>query len=967
MHLKLENLQRAGSFKIRGAYTRISRLSQEERARGVVAASAGNHAQGVALAAQLLGIHATVYMPTGAPIPKVLATRGYGAEVVFHGHTVDECLVAARAHAGRTGAVLIHPFDHVDVVAGQGTCGLEILEQCPDVRTVLVCTGGGGLLAGIATAIKATHPHVRVVGVQAAAAAAFPPSLAVGRPVPLEEMRTMADGIAVGCPGEVPFELVRALVDDVVTVDEDLLARAMLFLLERAKQVAEPAGAAGVAALLDNPHDFEPPVVAVVSGGNIDPLLMMQVLRHGMLAAGRYLQFRVRVADRPGSLAGLVAVLAETGANVLRGGAQPHRPAARGRRGGDRRPARDQGTRPRRRGDRAPAQGGLPRTAALTRRQRIDTSDRVTSGGGPRPRVTSTAPNRRTSPPSMAHSDARARRPCSGSAPVASQPVDPAAVQHRCAQPRRGRAGRPVARWWRRPSSSSSSSSWWPTGSPPSGWRPCWCRQSWWRSCASSWCPGPRWCCRSSSCPPTVRGSSTADGSRCSCRWRSVSGRSSPRRSRGARSGSPCSGGSWRCCWGSSAPGAPAWSASSGGPVCWRPARRASCSGASRTSPGRSRPGSTCRRCRPRLIEEASRAGAGPRIDRAAVLVRVDEHSVTPVALHGVDRLPWRDPVTAPGTPHDAWRRGEPVHSVRDPDRDGRRQGSAMLAIPLADRDDELLGLLVLERLVPQPMSPSEIEHVLSVCRRMAPQLHAALAFTELRHVSEVAERERLAREMHDGVAQDLSALGFAVDVAIKHVRERDDEAAQVLRDVRADLSRTIGDIRSSIADLRSSPRPERGLGAALSSHLQALGSTGALSVTTSLRESPFRLAAHVESVLLRLALDLVSHTRTDGTATALVTELATHPPRASLRMERTGGGSWVPDDTLVRALRSLGGDLVVVEEATRLVMRVEVGGRPFAPHAIIEDRGTIDVAGLEGSARRGRSDARLLGEEAVP
>ena len=317
VHLKLENLQRAGSFKIRGAYTRISRLSDEERAGGVVAASAGNHAQGVALAAQLLGIHATVYMPTGAPIPKVLATRGYGAEVVFHGHTVDECLVAARAHAGRTGAVLIHPFDHVDVVAGQGTCGLEILEQCPDVRTVLVCTGGGGLLAGIATAIKATHPHVRVVGVQAAAAAAFPPSLAVGRPVPLEEMRTMADGIAVGCPGEVPFELVRALVDDVVTVDEDLLARAMLFLLERAKQVAEPAGAAGVAALLDNPHDFEPPVVAVVSGGNIDPLLMMQVLRHGMLAAGRYLQFRVRVADRPGSLAGLVAVLAETGANVL--------------------------------------------------------------------------------------------------------------------------------------------------------------------------------------------------------------------------------------------------------------------------------------------------------------------------------------------------------------------------------------------------------------------------------------------------------------------------------------------------------------------------------------------------------------------------------------------------------------------------------------------------------------------------
>ncbi len=317
VHLKLENLQRAGSFKIRGAYTRMAGLSAHERARGVVAASAGNHAQGVALAAQLLGIHATVYMPAGAPIPKVLATRGYGAEVEFHGDTVDECLVAAREHEHRTGAVLIHPFDHVDVVAGQGTCGLEILEQCPDVRTVLVCTGGGGLLAGIAAAVKATRPDVRVVGVQAARAAAFPESLAQGRPVPLERMRTMADGIAVGCPGEVPFRLVQALVDDVVTVDEDLIARAMLFLMERAKQVAEPAGAAGVAALLDHPTDFEPPVVAVVSGGNIDPLLLMQVLRHGMLAAGRYLQFQVRVADRPGSLARLVALLAETDANVL--------------------------------------------------------------------------------------------------------------------------------------------------------------------------------------------------------------------------------------------------------------------------------------------------------------------------------------------------------------------------------------------------------------------------------------------------------------------------------------------------------------------------------------------------------------------------------------------------------------------------------------------------------------------------
>ena len=213
--------------------------------------------------------------------------------------------------------MLIHPFDHVDVVAGQGTLGLELIEQCPEVRTVLVCTGGGGLLAGVAAAIKALRPEVQVIGVQAEAAAAYPPSLAAGQPVALTEMATMADGIAVGCPGEVPFELVEALVDQIVTVEEESLSRALLFLLERAKQVVEPAGAAAVAALMDAPQAFEPPVVAVLSGGNIDPLLMMRVIRHGMQAAGRYLQFRVRVPDKPGSLARLMAVLAETDANVL--------------------------------------------------------------------------------------------------------------------------------------------------------------------------------------------------------------------------------------------------------------------------------------------------------------------------------------------------------------------------------------------------------------------------------------------------------------------------------------------------------------------------------------------------------------------------------------------------------------------------------------------------------------------------
>jgi threonine ammonia-lyase medium form len=317
VHLKCENLQRAGSFKIRGAYTRIARLSDEEKSRGVVAASAGNHAQGVALAAQLLGLDATVYMPEGAALPKVRATQGYGAHVQMKGGTVDEALVAAREHAERTGAVLIHPFDHEDIVAGQGTVGLEILEECPDVRTVVVCTGGGGLLAGIATAVKAQRPDVRVVGVQAEAAAAYPPSLAAGHPVPLERMATMADGIAVGRPGDVPYAIVRELVDQVRTVSEESISQALLHLLERAKMVVEPAGAAGVASLMTEPQAFEPPVVAVLSGGNIDPLLMLRVIRHGMSSARRYLSFRLRVPDRPGSLAGLLAVLAETDANVL--------------------------------------------------------------------------------------------------------------------------------------------------------------------------------------------------------------------------------------------------------------------------------------------------------------------------------------------------------------------------------------------------------------------------------------------------------------------------------------------------------------------------------------------------------------------------------------------------------------------------------------------------------------------------
>ena len=315
--IKAENLQRTGSFKIRGAYLRMSRLSDAEKAAGVVAASAGNHAQGVALAAQLLGIHATVFMPEGAPLPKEKATRGYGAEVRFHGHSVDDALVAAKQFSAETGAVLIHPFDHIDIVTGQGTCGLEILEQCPDVKTVIVPAGGGGFLAGIATAVKGLRPDVRVVGVQAEGAAAFVDSLSEGRPVPLGKMSTMADGIAVGCPGEVPFAAVQKYVDQILTVSEESLSQALLMLLERAKLVVEPAGAAAVAAMLDAPRTFETPAVVVLSGGNVDPLLLMRVIRHGLAAAGRYLYFRARIHDVPGGLAQLLNELAGVEANVL--------------------------------------------------------------------------------------------------------------------------------------------------------------------------------------------------------------------------------------------------------------------------------------------------------------------------------------------------------------------------------------------------------------------------------------------------------------------------------------------------------------------------------------------------------------------------------------------------------------------------------------------------------------------------
>ena len=317
VYLVPENLQRAGSFKIRGAYNRIAQLSESDRAKGVVAASAGNHAQGVALAGQLLSVKVTVFMPVDASIPKIEATRAYGAEVRFHGATVDEALVEARAFADATGAILIHPFDHEHVVAGQGTLGLEIIEKIPDVKTVVVCTGGGGLLAGVAFAIKQLKPDVKVIGVQAEGAASYPQSIAEGQPITREQMNTMADGIAIARPGDIPFQLIREYVDEFRTVTEEELSRAVLMLLERAKLVVEPSGAAATAAVMSAPHDFEPPVAITLSGGNVDSLVLLRIIRHGMAAAGRYLSISVQTPDFPGSLAGLLEVLKQHKANVV--------------------------------------------------------------------------------------------------------------------------------------------------------------------------------------------------------------------------------------------------------------------------------------------------------------------------------------------------------------------------------------------------------------------------------------------------------------------------------------------------------------------------------------------------------------------------------------------------------------------------------------------------------------------------
>ncbi|MFY2788952.1 threonine ammonia-lyase [Rhodococcus sp. MALMAid1271] len=320
VRLKCENLQRTGSFKPRGAYNRIARLDAQQRAHGVVAASAGNHAQGVAWAASQVGIESTVFMPVGASLPKLMATKAYGATVHLVGNTVDEALVSAREFADRTGATLIHPFDHLDIVAGQATLGTELLQQMPEVGTVVIPTGGGGLLAGVAAAVKLTKPGIRIVGVQAEGAAAWPASLKAGHPIALDTMSTMADGIAVGLPGSVPFDHVQGWVDEIVTVSEDALSRALVLCIERAKLIVEPAGAAAVAALMTHSAadiGLTGPVCAVLSGGNIDPLLLTHVITHGLRAGGRYLAVRVIISDKPGGLTGVLEVVRDAGASVV--------------------------------------------------------------------------------------------------------------------------------------------------------------------------------------------------------------------------------------------------------------------------------------------------------------------------------------------------------------------------------------------------------------------------------------------------------------------------------------------------------------------------------------------------------------------------------------------------------------------------------------------------------------------------
>lgn len=317
-HLKLENFQRTGSFKVRGALNKIHSLTAAERKRGVVAASAGNHAQGVAFAASLAGVASTIFMPAEASLAKVGATRAYGAEVVLVGKDYQESYEAAVAHQKKSGAVFVHAFDDPVVMAGQGTLGLEIVADVPKVDTVLVPIGGGGLISGVATALKGLNPKIRVIGVQAEGASTIAPSLEKGSPVSVASPETMADGIAVRHVGKLTWPIIRERVDKVVTVSESEIASAILFLLERSKAVVEGAGAVTLAAAMHKKIDLKGrTAVAVVSGGNIDMTLVSRIIRLGLVKSGRIAVVQTTIPDRPGSLAALLNVLGQNQASVM--------------------------------------------------------------------------------------------------------------------------------------------------------------------------------------------------------------------------------------------------------------------------------------------------------------------------------------------------------------------------------------------------------------------------------------------------------------------------------------------------------------------------------------------------------------------------------------------------------------------------------------------------------------------------
>ncbi|MCX7970953.1 MAG: threonine ammonia-lyase [Negativicutes bacterium] len=317
--LKMENLQRTGSFKLRGAYNKIHSLSPEEKARGVIAASAGNHAQGVAYGSQQAGIRATICMPVGAPLAKVKATRSYGAEVVLAGAVYDEAYARAREIEAETGMTFVHAFDDPKVIAGQGTIGVEILDDMPDVDAIVVPIGGGGIIGGIALAVKEQAPHIKIFGAQAAGAPAMFKCKQGHCYVTTESVATIADGIAVREPGKLTWPLVEQYVDDVVTVEDEMIAKTILQLMEMDKVVAEGAGATALAALaagkISLPDGSR--VVAVLSGGNIDVNLVSRIIERGLIKSGRSVRMVVPVLDKPGNLSRLLSVIAATGANII--------------------------------------------------------------------------------------------------------------------------------------------------------------------------------------------------------------------------------------------------------------------------------------------------------------------------------------------------------------------------------------------------------------------------------------------------------------------------------------------------------------------------------------------------------------------------------------------------------------------------------------------------------------------------